>query len=64
MIDYEKFKQELVASVKEAEELNGGGPDVHSKILEIILQDIKNNWSHPDDALGEIDYVVKKVFRK
>ena len=52
MIDFEKFTEEMKDSVKEADDLNGSGPDIHSTLLKIIFQDMKDSWSLPEEALG------------
>lgn len=62
MIDLQSFKKELVETVAAADEKDGSGPDVHAKLLEILLLDIKECWVVPQEGLEEIAFVLNKVF--
>jgi hypothetical protein len=64
LIDLKTFKQELMETVSAAEEKDRSGPDIHAQILEILLADIKEYWDVPEDSLGEILYVLNKIYPK
>jgi len=55
--------QDLKELIKtELGDCDSGDPDRDSEVLKSVLECIRDHWSKPEEALGEIEFVIKKVF--